>query len=92
MSKHMVVGGLLAALGVGLFPDQALANATDWSARLSTIEAAGAHTSLEGVRYGGGLEYSVTPNTYISAEYQRTEYEDNFGGRDAGVVGIGFRF
>lgn len=58
----------------------------------SRIEAAGAHTSLEGVRYGGGLEYSVTPNTYISAEYQRTEYEDNFGGRDAGVVGIGFRF
>ncbi|SEI62805.1 outer membrane immunogenic protein [Sphingobium sp. AP50] len=56
------------------------------------IEAAGAHTSLEGVRYGGGLEYSVTPNTYISAEYQRTEYEDNFGGRDAGLVGIGFRF
>lgn len=56
------------------------------------IEAAGGHTSLEGVRYGGGLEYSVTPNTYISAEYQRTEYEADFGGRDAGVVGIGFRF
>lgn len=56
------------------------------------IEAGNAHTSLEGVRFGGGLEYSVTPRTYISAEYQRTEYEDNFGGRDAGVVGIGFRF
>lgn len=53
---------------------------------------AGGNFSLEGVRYGGGLEYSVTPRTYISAEYQRTEYEANFGGRDAGVVGVGFRF
>ncbi|GAY19821.1 MULTISPECIES: outer membrane protein [Sphingobium] len=49
-------------------------------------------TNLEGVRYGGGVEFAVTGNTYISAEYQRTEYEDNAGGRDAGVVGIGFRF
>jgi len=47
--------------------------------------------SLEGVRYGGGVEFAVTGNTYISAEYQRSEYEDN-GSRDAGVVGIGFRF
>lgn len=53
---------------------------------------AGGNYSLEGVRYGGGLEYAVTPKTYISAEYQRTEYESNFGGRDAGVVGIGYRF
>lgn len=52
----------------------------------------GGHTNLEGVRYGGGLEYSVTPRTYVSAEYRRTEYEDNFGGRDAGIVGVGFRF
>ncbi|GFZ77069.1 MULTISPECIES: porin family protein [Sphingobium] len=58
----------------------------------SRFEVPGDHQTLEGVRYGGGLEYSVTPRTYISAEYQRTEYEDNFGGRDAGVVGIGFRF
>jgi len=47
--------------------------------------------ALEGVRFGGGLEYAVTGNAYISAEYQRTEYENN-GSRDAGVVGIGFRF
>ncbi|MEA3390876.1 porin family protein [Sphingobium sp. CCH11-B1] len=56
------------------------------------IEAGAAHTSLEGVRYGGGLEYAVTPRTYISAEYQRSEYEDNFGGRDAAIVGVGYRF
>ncbi|WP_022682043.1 porin family protein [Sphingobium bisphenolivorans] len=54
--------------------------------------AAGGHDNLEAVRYGGGMEYSVTPRTYISAEYQRTEYEGGFGGRDAGVVGVGFRF
>ncbi|MBB6191380.1 outer membrane immunogenic protein [Sphingobium wenxiniae] len=56
------------------------------------FEYAGAHQSLEGVRFGGGLEYAVTPRTYISAEYQRTEYEDDFGGRNAGLVGVGFRF
>ena len=48
--------------------------------------------SVEGVRYGGGIEFAVNGSTYISAEYQRTEYEDNFNGRDAGVVGVGFRF
>lgn len=52
----------------------------------------GGSNNLEGVRFGGGLEFAVTGNTYISAEYQRTEYEDNFNGRDAGVVGVGFRF
>ena len=56
------------------------------------FEALGTNVNFEGVRFGGGLEFAVTSNAYISAEYQRTEYEDNFGGRDAGVVGIGFRF
>lgn len=56
------------------------------------FETAGADTTLEGVRYGGGLEFAVTPNSYVSAEYQRTEYEAEFGGRDAGVVGFGVRF
>ena len=56
------------------------------------IEFAGSGAAFEGVRFGGGLEYGITSNTYISAEYQRTEYEAGIGGRDAGVVGIGFRF
>lgn len=47
---------------------------------------------FEGVRYGGGVEYAVSPKTYISAEYQRTEYEQNIGGRDAAMVGVGLRF
>jgi outer membrane immunogenic protein len=58
----------------------------------SRIETAGASAAFEGVRFGGGLEYALTPNTYVSAEYQRTEYEQNLGGRDGGVVGVGFRF
>ena len=56
------------------------------------FEVLGTNVNFEGVRFGGGLEFALTSNAYISAEYQRTEYEDNFGGRDAGVVGIGFRF
>ncbi|CAN5363496.1 hypothetical protein BH10PSE12_BH10PSE12_27680 [soil metagenome] len=58
----------------------------------SRIETAGTGAAFEGVRFGGGVEYAVTPHTYISAEYQRTEYEQNLGGRDAGLIGIGFRF
>ncbi|WP_449474259.1 outer membrane protein [Sphingobium chungangianum] len=60
------------------------------STRIETAGVGGA--AFEGVRFGGGLEYAITGNTYISAEYQRTEYEAGIGGRDAGVVGIGFRF
>jgi outer membrane immunogenic protein len=49
-------------------------------------------SATEGVRYGGGLEYAPTRKTYVSAEYQRTEYGDNIGGRDAAMVGVGLRF
>ena len=56
------------------------------------IETLGVGAAFEGVRFGGGLEFAATPNTYISAEYQRTEYEQNIGGRDAAMVGGGFRF
>lgn len=50
------------------------------------------HTNLEGVRFGGGLELATTKNTYVSAEYARTEYEAGLGGRDQALVGVGFRF
>ena len=52
----------------------------------------GQGAALEGVRYGGGVEFAPTPRTYVSAEYQRTEYEQNVGGRDAAMVGVGLRF
>lgn len=58
----------------------------------SRVETAFGNATFEGVRYGGGLEYAPTPKTFVSAEYQRTEYEANLGGRDAGVVTIGYRF
>ena len=51
-----------------------------------------AGAGFEGVRYGAGLEVAPTPRTYISAEYQRTEYEAGIGGRDAAMVGVGLRF
>ncbi|MET0240123.1 MAG: porin family protein [Sphingobium sp.] len=47
---------------------------------------------FEGVRYGAGVEVAPTPRTYVSAEYQRTEYEAGIGGRDAAMVGLGLRF
>jgi len=56
------------------------------------VEAFGDHTNVEGVRFGGGLEVATTKNTYVSAEYARTEYEDGLGGRDQALVGVGFRF
>lgn len=58
----------------------------------SRIEAAGTGTSFEGVRFGGGVEYALSPRTYVSAEYQRTEYEQNLGGRDGALIGVGIRF
>lgn len=54
--------------------------------------ATGTGAGFEGVRYGAGVEVAPTPRTYISAEYQRTEYEQNIGGRDAAMVGVGLRF
>jgi outer membrane immunogenic protein len=50
------------------------------------------HTSFEGVRFGGGLEYAVTKHVYVSTEYRRTEYEANLGGRNAVIAGAGVRF
>lgn len=55
------------------------------------FEAAGTGAALEGVRFGGGLEYGLTSNAFVSAEYQRSEYEQD-GSRDAGVVTLGWRF
>jgi len=56
------------------------------------VEGFGVPLNFEGVRFGGGLEYAVTKNAYVSAEYARTEYEANLGGRDQALLGVGFRF
>lgn len=58
------------------------------------FEAAGtnAGVSLEGVRYGGGIEYAVTKNLYANVEYRRSEYENGVGGRNGVLVGAVIRF
>jgi outer membrane immunogenic protein len=62
------------------------------SSRFEDRDGSGTGAGFEGVRYGAGLEVAPTPHTYISAEYQRTEYEAGIGGRDAAMVGVGLRF
>lgn len=47
--------------------------------------------NLDGVNFGGGLNYRVTPNAYISAEYRRTEFERNVSS-DSALLGVGLRF
>lgn len=46
---------------------------------------------LDGLRVGGGLEYNISPNTFVSAEYRYTDFEANVG-KHAGLVGLGIRF
>ena len=52
---------------------------------------------LSGYRVGGGVEYSLTPATYIKAEYRYSHYQDiqDFGikpDRQQVLAGVGFRF
>lgn len=58
------------------------------------FEVAGTNAgfSLEGLRYGGGVEYALTDRIYLGAEYRRTELEDNAGGRNGALATVGFRF
>ncbi len=46
---------------------------------------------LEGVRYGGGLEYALTDNLYTGAEYRYSDLERGVG-RHQGLVKLGVRF
>ena len=46
---------------------------------------------LDGLRVGGGLEYNISDNTYVSAEYRYTDFEAG-AGKHAGLVGLGIRF
>ena len=78
-------------LGYVLNPQVLVFGKVGYATTRLEAENTNAGFALEGVRFGGGLEYAFNGNAYISAEYQRTEYEDDFS-RDAGVVSIGFRF
>ena len=46
---------------------------------------------LDGLRVGGGLEYNISPNAFVSAEYRYTDFESNVG-KHAGLIGLGIRF
>ena len=61
------------------------------NARFDFAGGAGSVT-LEGLRYGGGLEYALTDRVYTTVEYRRTELENNFGGRNGVLAGVGLRF
>ena len=50
-----------------------------------------ADINLDGVRVGGGIEYAVSDNIYVNAEYRYSNYELGFDAH-GGVVGAGFRF
>lgn len=47
--------------------------------------------NLDGVNFGGGLNYRIAHNVYISGEYRRTEFQHNVSS-DAALVGVGLRF
>ena len=46
---------------------------------------------LEGLRVGGGLEYNISTNTFVGAEYRYTDFEGG-AGKHAGLVSLGIRF
>jgi outer membrane immunogenic protein len=52
----------------------------------------GFNTTVEGLRYGGGLEVALTDRLFATAEYARTEYGAGVPARDQGLVGLGLRF
>lgn len=61
------------------------------------------HSNRDGVRFGGGVEFQLTPRTYVKAEYRYTTYKAyhaDIAGNDLRlkldrhqvVGGIGYRF
>lgn len=52
----------------------------------------GANQTIEGVRYGGGVEVALTNRIFATAEYARTDYDAGVPGRDQALLGLGLRF
>jgi len=46
---------------------------------------------LDGFRVGGGIEFNVTSNAYIKAEYRYSDFEKNVG-KHGVLGGVGIRF
>jgi outer membrane immunogenic protein len=55
------------------------------------VEIPGENETLDGARFGVGLEYSITPKVYATTELRYTDYEQSLNGHQM-VAGLGFRF
>jgi outer membrane immunogenic protein len=84
--------GVAARAGVVVLPKVLAFGKVGYTNARADFANGGASVTLEGLRYGGGLEYAVTKRTYATVEYRRSEYEDGVGGRDGVLVGLGIRF
>jgi outer membrane immunogenic protein len=84
--------GVAARLGVKVLPKAQIFGKVGYTNARVELQGTNAGVSLEGLRYGGGVEYAVTEKVYTTVEYRRSEYEDGVGGRDGVLVGVGFRF
>lgn len=83
--------GIAARAGVVVLPRVLAFGKVGYTNARFDLGRSGAVT-LEGLRYGGGIEYAVSKHTYATLEYRRSELENNFGGRNGVLAGVGIRF
>lgn len=84
--------GVAVRAGVVVLPKVLAYGKVGYTNARFELAGSNAGVSLEGVRYGGGIEYAVTDRVYTTVEYRRTELEDGVGGRNGVLAGIGIRF
>ena len=75
-----------ARVGIALSP-RALAYARGGYSNLDVSD----NNHLDGYTLGGGLQFSLTPNTYLNAEYRYSNYEQGVT-TNTGLVGLGLQF
>jgi len=84
--------GMNLRAGVAVLPKVQLFGKVGYASTRFDLTGNTGHVNFEGLRYGAGVEYAVSKHTYATLEYRRSEYEDNLGGRDGVLAGVGFRF
>lgn len=94
--RDLYIGGRVGTtIGNGRTLLYAKAGYTNAREKLTQDDGTGqltlAHQNLDGVRVGGGAEYSVGPNSFIKTEYRYSNYQDGIS-RHQVVAGFGFRF